>query len=122
MTLFLADRKVELAPGDACGSCHAAATGAAEPIVNRPGLAKIAYRRGVHGTLLDSLLARIATYGSDGAGARTTDAPKLLRELLTTRELQDGAIALFDAWAAVADVVTFYQERLANEGFLRTAD
>jgi predicted phage baseplate assembly protein len=33
----------------------------------------------------------------------------------------DPAIALLDAWATVADVVTFYQERIANEGFLRTA-
>ena len=33
----------------------------------------------------------------------------------------DPAIALLDAWATVADIVTFYQERIANEGFLRTA-
>ena len=33
----------------------------------------------------------------------------------------DLAIALLDAWATVADVLTFYQERIANEGFLRTA-
>ena len=30
-------------------------------------------------------------------------------------------IALLDAWATVADVLTFYQERIANEGYLRTA-
>ena len=28
---------------------------------------------------------------------------------------------LLDMWAAVADVLTFYQERIANEGYLRTA-
>ncbi|MBD2066019.1 putative baseplate assembly protein [Leptolyngbya sp. FACHB-671] len=33
----------------------------------------------------------------------------------------DTAIALLDAWAVVADVLTFYQERIANEGYLRTA-
>ena len=32
----------------------------------------------------------------------------------------DFSIALLDAWAAVADVLTFYQERLANESYLRT--
>ena len=32
-----------------------------------------------------------------------------------TRRLQ------LDAWAVVADVLTFYQERIANEGYLRTA-
>jgi hypothetical protein len=40
---------------------------------------------------------------------------------LTTREPSDSAIALLDAWATVADVLTFYQERIANEGYLRTA-
>ena len=33
----------------------------------------------------------------------------------------DPAIALLDAWAVVADVVSFYTERIATEGFLRTA-
>ena len=40
---------------------------------------------------------------------------------LTARTPDDPAIALLDAWACVADVLTFYQERIANEGFLRTA-
>ena len=40
---------------------------------------------------------------------------------LRTRAQDDAAIALLDAWATVADVLTFYQERIANEGFLRTA-
>ena len=33
----------------------------------------------------------------------------------------DLAIAILDAWATVAYILTFYQERIANEGFLRTA-
>src|SRR5262249_25200610 len=40
---------------------------------------------------------------------------------LTARAVDDPAIALLDAWAIVADVLTFYQERIANEGYLRTA-
>jgi predicted phage baseplate assembly protein len=40
---------------------------------------------------------------------------------LTTREDDDFAIALLDCWALVGDVLTFYQERIANEAFLRTA-
>src|SRR5947208_9469024 len=40
---------------------------------------------------------------------------------LKTRNPADPAIALLDSWATVADVLTFYQERIANEGFLRTA-
>jgi hypothetical protein len=40
---------------------------------------------------------------------------------LRTRQPDDPSIALLDAWATVADVLTFYQERVANEGYLRTA-
>jgi hypothetical protein len=40
---------------------------------------------------------------------------------LTTRANDDSSIALLDAWATVSDVLSFYQERIANEGFLRTA-
>ena len=40
---------------------------------------------------------------------------------LSTREDDDFAITVLDLWAAVADVLTFYQERYANEAFLRTA-
>jgi len=40
---------------------------------------------------------------------------------LKTRLPEDPSIALLDAWATVADVLTFYQERIANEGYLRTA-
>jgi predicted phage baseplate assembly protein len=40
---------------------------------------------------------------------------------LTTRNNNDFTIALLDAWATVSDVLTFYQERIANESYLRTA-
>jgi len=39
----------------------------------------------------------------------------------TARETSDPIVGLLDAWATVLDVVTFYQERIANEGYLRTA-
>ena len=37
------------------------------------------------------------------------------------RGTDEPAVALLDAWAVVADAVSFYSERIANEGFLRTA-
>ncbi len=40
---------------------------------------------------------------------------------LRTRDNRDFTVALLDAWAACGDVLTFYQERLANEQYLRTA-
>ena len=40
---------------------------------------------------------------------------------MQTREDDDFSIALLDAWATVADVLMFYQERVANESYMRTA-
>jgi predicted phage baseplate assembly protein len=40
---------------------------------------------------------------------------------LAARGDSDLSIALLDAWAVVADVLTFYQERIANESYTRTA-
>ena len=73
---------------------------------NRPGLRALVYRADTHATFLRRMFSRISG-GPLG--------------LLKTRSDDDPAIALLDAWAIVADVFTFYQERIANEGFLRTA-
>src|SRR5205085_11619217 len=40
---------------------------------------------------------------------------------LRTRDDKDFSIALLDAWAMAADVLTFYQERIANESYRNTA-
>ncbi|HEX2680084.1 MAG TPA: hypothetical protein VHQ03_02195 [Candidatus Dormibacteraeota bacterium] len=40
----------------------------------------------------------------------------------TARPDDDYGMALLDLWAYVADVLTFYQERTANESFMRTAE
>ncbi|HWQ69277.1 MAG TPA: putative baseplate assembly protein [Patescibacteria group bacterium] len=79
------------------------------PTANRPGLPALSYRIGTHATFLESMKARLSS----------SEYPQLAA--LTTRETDDPAIALLDAWATVADVLTFYQERVANEGYLRTA-
>ena len=78
-------------------------------IANPPGQQAIAYRAGDYGTFLSSMLARL------GSSAY----PALAK--LTVRDPSDPAIALLDGWAAVADLLTFYTERLASEGYLRTA-
>src|SRR5919205_1320120 len=86
---------------------------------NRPGLDALAYRVGTHATFLSTMLAQLSAhrFEADGAGAQ---AARPLRGL-KTRETSDPSVALLDAWATVADVLTFYQERIANEGYLRTA-
>ncbi|MEM6435999.1 MAG: hypothetical protein AAF773_19420, partial [Cyanobacteria bacterium P01_D01_bin.115] len=76
---------------------------------NRPGLTALRYRVGTHETFLETMLARLSSQ----------DLPALAA--LRTRDPHDPAIALLDAWATIADVLTFYQERIANEGYLRTA-
>ena len=78
-------------------------------MTNRPGLTTIAYRVGTQAQFKQRLLARL------------TVSERAALAGLQTREDDDFAIALLDAWATVADVLTFYQERIANEAFLRTA-
>jgi hypothetical protein len=93
---------------DTCGCCEDIFE--LPVITNRPGLPTLSYRKGTHSTFMKWLLERL--------GSRKGSRPLLQ---LTTRSTDDPAIALLDAWATVADVLTFYQERIANEGFLRTA-
>ncbi len=50
-----------------------------------------------------------------------TDVDRPGLAALTTRDADDFTIALLDAWAVTADVLTFYTERLAQESYLRTA-
>ena len=40
---------------------------------------------------------------------------------LTTRESDDYAITLIELFSAMGDVLTFYNERIANDLYLRTA-
>ncbi len=98
-----------------CGCCE---TGVEEPgHVNRPGQTALNYRIGTHSAFLRRMLAELARQeisSGPSAGARPLSQ-------LTTRATDDVSIALLDAWATAADVLTFYQERIANEGFLRTA-
>jgi predicted phage baseplate assembly protein len=94
---------------ETCGCCEGTAPAVPMPVTNRPGLDQIRYRVGVHGAFLETMLS----------GLSSNHSPALAG--LTTRDRHDPAIALLDAGAVLLDVLTFYQERIANEGFLRTA-
>ncbi|MUM36182.1 hypothetical protein, partial [Mycolicibacterium sp. CBMA 361] len=76
-------------------------------INNRPGLAEISYRPGAWAEFKSSMLADLSTTHTL-AGLRTRDD-------------DDFTIALLDSWAVVCDILAFYQERIANEAYLRTA-
>lgn len=89
-----------------CGCCELPAQTPAQAF-NRPGLTSIVFRVGTYSSFRLSMLQRIA-----GTSALSD---------LKTRSDDDYAITLLDMWATVADVLTFYQERIANESYLRTA-
>jgi hypothetical protein len=100
---------------DGCHCCEGLSE--RDPVRNDPGLPALRYRvdtqPGFYARMLQSLpLAR--------ADASEADSPRPLARLLS-RSSDDPTVALVDACACVADVLTFYQERIANEGFLRTA-
>jgi len=92
---------------DTCGCCQGIQPLTPASLENPPGLSTIAYRIGTHTTFKETMLAGLSR-------RRALDR-------LTTRESDDPAIALVDAAATMLDVLTFYQERIANEGYLRTA-
>ena len=105
-----------------CGCCEGTRVLTPMPTSNRPGLDSLQYRVGTHGAFLETMKARLAVSEVEAAGAdgQTLETFRPLQGL-TTRDTSDPAIALLDAWATVGDVLTFYQERIANEGYLRTA-
>ena len=96
---------------DACGCCDPAIP--LPQLGNQAGLPALAYRVSTHPGFLRRMLAALPGQQVRG-GARP-----LAR--LTTRAADDPTVALLDAWATLADILAFYQERVANEGFLRTS-
>ena len=103
-----------------CGCCEGVEEITPVSNINRPGLSALVYRVGTHATFLETMLARLASFSFESPSAAEKYPARPLMGL-ATREASDAAIAFLDAWALVADVLTFYQERIANEGFLRTA-
>lgn len=99
-----------LAPGtECCDCCDGIAAETPQGIDNRGGLSAIAYRIGRYPQFRASLQAALSSSAFSALSA------------LRTRDGDDFTIGLIDAFACSADVVTFYQERIANESWLRTA-
>jgi predicted phage baseplate assembly protein len=92
-----------------CGCCEGLTVETPVAVSNRPGLSAIVYRAGTHAQFKASMMARLSA----------ADLLELGR--LKTRDDDDFTIALLDAWALSGDILTFYQERIANESYLRTA-
>lgn len=94
---------------EACGCCAGieASTPRAHP--NRHGLDAVAYRIGRHAEFSANLRAGLSAPAFAPLSA------------LRTRDADDFTLGLIDAFACSADVLTFYQERIANESWLQTA-
>jgi hypothetical protein len=76
---------------------------------NAPGHPAIDYRIGDHGSFKAAMLARLSSTQYPALGA------------LRTRDDDDFSVAYCDAASVMLDVLSFYQERIANENYLRTA-
>ncbi|AOY59397.1 baseplate J/gp47 family protein [Desulfococcus multivorans] len=87
------------------------------PLDNRAGLDTLRYRVGTFDSFRRTMLRNIPRVQVEADG-RTIKAP--LRSW-SARDSDDYGIALIELWAYVADILTFYQERIANEAFIRTA-
>ncbi|MEZ0449713.1 hypothetical protein [Cellulomonas sp. ICMP 17802] len=79
-------------------------------VVNPPGQPRLDRRLLTHPTALRSLRDTLSGDGHDPVVRAVARAGT-----------DDPAVALLDAWAVVADTVCFYNERIATEGYLRTA-
>ena len=67
------------------------------------------YRIGRHATFLDEMIRDLSDRELPALGGFRTSVPS------------DPAMAMLDAGATLLDILTFYEERIANEGYLRTA-
>src|SRR5688500_17051221 len=92
-----------------CGCCAGRRAEVPRALHNAPAQPAIAYRIGRHGSFKETMLSRLSA----------ADMPALAS--LFTREDGDFTIAMTDAAATLLDVLAFYEERIANEHYLRTA-
>ena len=90
-----------------CGCCDRGTPVSPRTIFNRPALSALKYRVGTFSSFRRALIDSIAT------------EPAL--KAWTSRDTDDYGIEIIELWSYLGDVLTFYQERIANEAFLRTA-
>ena len=90
-----------------CACCTGVTALVPAAVENRAGLSALAWRVGTHPQFVQTMHASISEKDR-------------LREL-GRRTPDDFTIALIDAWAVTLDVLAFYQERILNESYLRTA-
>ena len=81
---------------------------------NSPGQATLSYRVGRYPEFVNDMFQQLHGWTERRSGARP------LHKLNLAMPGEFGA-AMIKAWAVVGDVLSFYQERIANEGYLATS-
>jgi Baseplate J-like protein len=104
-------------PIDGCREAQPAPAAAPLPINNPPGLSSIGYRIGTFTSFRRAMLDRVAAIGL------LATSPPTPRPFANWHEGADGDYhtIFIELWAYLADILTFYQERIANEAYLGTA-
>ena len=86
-------------------------------IFNPAGLSTITYRVGDYTAFRHALLQALP-----GESELTENVAGTLVQLWRPSADGDLALQMMEWWAYLADVLTFYNERIANQAYLRTAD
>ena len=84
---------------------------------NPPGLPALVYRPGTYPLIVTRMLNKLrkqVVVGED-------DQEKYPLNNFNVLATDDWTVAFLRAWATVSDVLSFYQERIINEAYLRTA-
>lgn len=120
MTAPVPDLKRNVSPpvpgSECCDCCEGVEAQTPQGIANPVGLSRIGYRVGDHAQFRASLHAALSSFDFGLPSGTPTPLARLL-----TRDDSDFTIGLIDAFACSADLLTFYQERIASESYLRTA-
>ena len=86
-------------------------------IFNPPALDAISYRVGDYTTFRHALLL-----ARPGEGELTRASGTRIDQIWRPGASGDLAVQMVEWWAYLADVLTFYNERVAGQAYLRTAD
>src|SRR5258708_4971003 len=112
MTKLLCD--LPDAPSDTCCGSPPQPLAAPTEVVNAPGLAAIAYRVGTFSPFRRAMLDRVRA-------ANLLDPPPNPFAQWLEGTPGDYQTMFIELWAYLADILTFYQERIANEAYIPTA-
>jgi hypothetical protein len=96
--------------------CDAAGT---QAIANLPGLSRIAFRAGGFNDFRRALLTPLTAAPGQLPLEQSLNAWQAGAD--SDPSVADLAVMMVEWWAYLADILTFYNERIANEDYLRTA-